>query len=97
MIVPESGLAAMITAMIEIRITAQRLIQNISFSLASPLRTMGLYTSAAREDAADSICADAVDMDAARMAASKIPEITAGKIARTIRINTREFTSIEWS
>ena len=38
-----------------LHLPAQRLIQNISVSLALPLRKMGLYTSAARADAAESI------------------------------------------
>ena len=55
MMVPESGLAAMVTAATEMITTARRLIQNISLSSAVPLRTKGLYTSAARADAAESI------------------------------------------
>ena len=68
----------------EIARTTARPIHSISLSPALFLRRMGLYTSLAKADAEASSWESAVDMDAARMADKSTPEMTPGKILRTI-------------
>ena len=94
MMVPLLGLEAIRSATMAMMSTTTRPIQNISLSLALPLRKMGLYTSLANADALASSWLSAVDMEAARMAESRIPLTTGGKMRRTIWMNTVELSSI---
>ena len=87
---PESGLEAISRATTEMISTTIRPAHIISLSLALPLRKTGLYTSLAKALAAISSWESAVDIDAASTADSSRPEMTPGKILRTMVINTRE-------
>ena len=94
MMVPELGLDAIISATTEMMSTTIRPAHIISLSLALPLRNTGLYTSLAKALAAMSSWESAVDMDAASTADSSRPEITPGKILRTMVMKTREWPLI---
>ena len=61
-------------------------------SLALPLRTTGLYTSLAKALALARSWLSAVDMLAARMAESRMPEMSAGNSLRTIWMKTVELS-----
>ena len=89
MMVPLFGLEATIRAITAMMMTTTRPAHSISLSEAS-LRNTGLYTSLAKAEAEASSWESAVDMDAASMAESSMPEISAGKMARVIWMNTVE-------
>ena len=89
MMEPAPGSIARIRASRAMIRTTRRLVQIISSFVAWFLRIRGLYTSLEKEDAAESSWLSAVDMDAARIAESRMPEITDGNSLRTMLMNTR--------
>ena len=90
MIEPVLGFEAMSSATAATPRTTSRPAQSISRSLTLFLRITGLYTSLAKAEAAERSWLSAVLIEAARTAESSTPEISPGKILRTIEIKTSE-------
>lgn len=97
MMEPAFGFEAISSAMMEMASTTKRPAQSISFSAGLVLAQDRLVDVAGEGGGAARSWLSAVDMDAASTAESRMPEITPGKILRTIVMNTREFALMDSS